>query len=177
MCPIGENDARFHARALRQDTLEQTHEHDVGEHELILGVIEDVDELLLEQPRIDRVADASAARNGVVQLHVSVIVPRERRDPRIAAGAEAIERIREPPRTGKAIREGVPVTRIVPGDRYDFTARVIALGVSHDRRDRQRYVHHQAVHLSLPILVPSPPGPGRAWILPCKPRIAREPHA
>jgi hypothetical protein len=43
-------------------------------------VVDDVGDLLGEQPRIDGVADGADAGDGVVQLEVAVAVPRQRCD-------------------------------------------------------------------------------------------------
>ncbi len=59
---------------------EQSEERAVDEDDLVLGVVDDVGELLGEQADVQRVQDPSGAGCGEVQLEVARGVPTERRD-------------------------------------------------------------------------------------------------
>jgi len=109
-------------------------------------VIQDVDDLLLEQARIDRVAYATAAGHRVIKFEVTEVVPGQGRDAGIGPGAEAVQRIGEPAGAREAIGKGVPVQRVIMGDGNDLPSRVVAIPVPHDDRERQRRIHHQTQH-------------------------------
>ena len=55
----------------------------------ILGVVDDVGDLVGEQARIDGVTDRADAGDAVVQLEMAVVVPGERRDALALADAES----------------------------------------------------------------------------------------
>ncbi len=75
---------------------------EVGVHEqrLVTGVIDDVDDLVGEEPDVDGVAHPPAVRRGPIQLVMTVVVPGERAH-RVTVSmpsdcmAEASRRIRE----------------------------------------------------------------------------------
>ena len=68
----------------------------VDEDHLVLGVVDDVGELLGEQADVQRVQDAPGARRGEVQLQVAGAVPGERADAGVGGEAERVERAAEP---------------------------------------------------------------------------------
>jgi hypothetical protein len=62
------------------ELLDERHEGDVEEEQPVLGVIDDIADLLDEEPRVDRVADGADTGDAVVELVVPVGVPGEGRD-------------------------------------------------------------------------------------------------
>ena len=77
---VRQDHAAFELRQPRLQLLDQRHEHRIEEQPAILGVIDDVDDLLFEQPRIDRVADEAGAGHAVVDLEVPEVIPGQRGD-------------------------------------------------------------------------------------------------
>lgn len=64
------------AGTLARDRLDERQERHVEREELVFGMIDDPDELLGREARIDRVDDRASAANRVVQLEVPVAIPR-----------------------------------------------------------------------------------------------------
>ena len=81
----------------RQQRREQTEQRAVDEDHLVVGVVDDVGELLGEQSDVQRVQDAPGARRGEVQLEVAGGVPPERRHAAVGRDAEVVEDPAEPP--------------------------------------------------------------------------------
>jgi hypothetical protein len=63
------------SRYLVHQRLDQGHEAQVEKQPLILGVVDDVLDLLGEQARIDGMQHRAHTRNAVVQLHVTIAIP------------------------------------------------------------------------------------------------------
>lgn len=61
-------------------------------------MVEDIDDLVIEQPRIDRVQDGAHSADAVEALEVAKAVHRKRRDPIPTANAEVQQRCCEAPR-------------------------------------------------------------------------------
>ena len=80
----------------RQQRREQAEQRAVDEDHLVVGVVDDVGELLGEQPDVQRVQHAPGARRGEVQLEVAGRVPRERRHAAVGGDAEVVEHAAEP---------------------------------------------------------------------------------
>ena len=76
--------------------LDQRREGEIEEQVSVLGVVDDVGDLLRKQPRIDRVQHRPRAGDAVVELQVAVAVPRERGDA-IAGLAPTASPARWPP--------------------------------------------------------------------------------
>ena len=81
MSRIGHHDEVTHPGQRRGQRLEQRHERLVDEDHLILGVVDDVGELIGEQPDVERVQHRPHTGNRHVELEVALVVPRERPDP------------------------------------------------------------------------------------------------
>ena len=58
---VGHDDETLHLRQVGLQLLEERHEGEVGEDPLILGMVDDVGELVGEEPRVQRVDDGAAA--------------------------------------------------------------------------------------------------------------------
>ena len=142
----GQQHPAFHFGAVRSQLLDQGQKRQIKEQEPVFGVVDDVDELLGEQARVDGVADRAAPRNAVVQLQVAVGVPGQ--GPDSVAGLDAQLREGIGQLFGPLIRPGV--VRAVPAafgqPRHDFGGAVPAGGVAEQPRDEQRLVHHESLH-------------------------------
>src|SRR5215471_8224235 len=68
-------------RKLRSQPLDQRDEAGVDEEKPVAGVIDDVDDLVVEQPGIDRMANRADTGDAVIELEVAKGVPGERADP------------------------------------------------------------------------------------------------
>ena len=79
-------------------------EGQIEEDDAVLGVVDDVRDLLGEKPRVDRVDDRTHAGDGVVQLEVAVAVPGEGADAVAAAARPGAERVGEPARAARGRR-------------------------------------------------------------------------
>ncbi len=141
---VGHDDEAFDVRDLRQQLFEQRYEHQVRENVSVLGVIDDEDELLGEQPRVDRVADVPRSADAVIDLEVPMIIPGDGCHAIATFEAEPVERIGELPCPPHRLANRVAMTRIVHCDGHDFPVPVEFFGVLRDRRNQQRPVHHKS---------------------------------
>ena len=129
----------------RQQRSEEPEQRAVDEDHLVVGVIDDVGELLGEQPDVERVQDSTGTRRGEVQLEVTGGVPRERADATVGGDPEVVEHAAElagarcPLTVGGAFETGA-------GCRDDLLVRVVLLRPFEDVRDGERNVLHQALH-------------------------------
>src|SRR5690606_18341466 len=116
------------------------------EQPAILGMIDDVHDLIFEQPRIDRVAHEAGAGDAVIDLEMAEVVPGERRDPVAPPYPRLAERVRELscPREGLTIR--VAMARLIGRDRNDLAIRVPLLCMPRDHADQQLLTHHLTKH-------------------------------
>src|SRR5215471_15394099 len=104
---VGERDPALDALACRSQLLHQRSEGRVEEYDLVLGIIDDVKELIVEESGIDGVDDRSHARHRVVQLEMPMAVPGERSDPVAGLDAEAAEGAGEAPHADMGVAIGV----------------------------------------------------------------------
>ena len=130
---VGHRDPPAHALAMRRDALDQLQEGQVEEYVLVLGVIDDVDDLLREQARIDGVTDGAAARGGVVDLEVAEAVPGERADAVGRSHPEGAQRVGKLARAPVRVPVGVAVDAAFDQARDDLGVPMIALGMTDQR--------------------------------------------
>ena len=119
-----------------QQRREQAEQRAVDEDHLVVGVVDDVGELLGEQPDVERVQHAPRARGGEVQLEVAGGVPGERGDAarrRRCRGRRAPRRVggcAPPTRRRWCVRSPAPVAvTIVLWAKY-FSARSNRCGMA-----------------------------------------------
>ena len=74
---------------------EQAEQRTVDEDHLVVGVVDDVGELLGEEPDVQRVQHPAGAGGGEVQLEVAGRVPRERRDATVGRDPQIVEHTAE----------------------------------------------------------------------------------
>ena len=130
---------------LRPQGQEHRQQRAVDEHDVVLGVVGDVDQLLGEQPDVERVQHPAGARGGEVELQVRGGVPAERGDPPVGRDAQRVQRRRQPAhphgpvghrRRDLALRRG----------RDDRLVAEQLLGTVEDVRQGQRPVLHESTH-------------------------------
>ena len=131
---------------LRRDLLPQRQQRLVDEHDAIVRVVDDEAELVGMEAKVERVKDAAGQWDAEVGLEMLIVVPCERGNPVAGTDPELLQRPRQTPGPRGEVGEGVPVKRPVRAARDDGPPREDALGVPKDGRQRQREIHHQAVH-------------------------------
>src|SRR5215472_3228713 len=62
---------------LRRQALDQRNKGRVDKEEAVGGMVDDVDDLVIKQPRVDRVTNRTDARDAVIQLQVAEGIPGE----------------------------------------------------------------------------------------------------
>ena len=62
------------------DALDQRGEGDIGEEQLVAGIVDDEGDVRGRKTRVDGVADAAAARDAVIELNMPITVPGQRAD-------------------------------------------------------------------------------------------------
>jgi hypothetical protein len=139
---------------LRRELLDQRDEREVEADDAVAGVVHDVDQLVVEQPRIDRVDHGAHPGHRVVELEMPVAVPRQRAHTVAVADAAPPQGVGELAcaRVGIAVR--VAVDRALDRPRDDLGVAMTAVGVADDRGDHQGPAHHQALHGFLPVGLP-----------------------
>ena len=119
----------------------------------VLGMIGDIDQLLVEQARVDRVDDAAHADDTVPRRQMIAVVHRQRRHPAAGADAEPFQCLREPPRImGDAGPGRAGLTAIGPAG-HDLAAAMLARGMVDQARHPQRIVLHPAQHRPSPLVL------------------------
>ena len=95
----------------------------VEEQHLVFGVVGDPHDLVRMQARVERVQHRARARHRVVQLHVAIAVPRQRRDA-VAEARRRARRARWPcGARGGEVAVGVAVDVALDAARHDLAAR------------------------------------------------------
>ena len=129
---------------LRPQRQEHRQRRAVDEHDVVLGVVRDVDLLLGEQPDVERVQHAAGARGGEVELQVRRGVPHERPDASVGRDA-AVQRRGEPPHPHGPVRHRRRDLALRRG-RDDRLVAEQLLGTVEDVRQGQRPVLHESAH-------------------------------
>ena len=137
---------RHRARRCRQQRPQQAEQRAVDEDHLVLGVVDDVGDLLGEQADVERVQHPAGAGRREVQLEVAGGVPGEGGHPAVGRDAEVVEHAaqaagpRRPTRRrcARSTPSAVAVTISL--------SREQALGPVEEVGQRERTVLHQALH-------------------------------
>ena len=143
---IGQHDVALDGGELVGELFEQRHEGQVGEETPALGVIDDPDDLLGKQPRIDGVIDGADPENAVPRLQVPPGVPAERRHAVAQLDAVALEALRHLERACPDVGVIGGVDRSLDGARNHRPVAVVARGVIDHAVAQQRPVLHQSEH-------------------------------
>lgn len=77
-------------RQLGEQRGEERQQGAVDEDDLVVGVLDDPDQLLGGEPEVQGVEDGAHRRDGEVRLHVFRVVPHEGRDPLVPVDAELV---------------------------------------------------------------------------------------
>ena len=134
-----------HRLHLRQVRGQQADERVVDDHDLVLGVVGDVDELLREQADVQRVQHRAHRGDRQVGLEVLGVVPLEGPDPLVAVDAQGAQAVGQPRRAPAELGVGLPAGAVGRGG-DDLGVRVHRGPVLHQRPDRERVVLHGAAH-------------------------------
>ena len=86
------------------DPLHQLDEGEVDEQDAVFRVVDDVDDLLREEPRVHRVQHGAHARDAVEELQVAIAVPGERADPVAVPDTEPCHDVGDATRPALAFR-------------------------------------------------------------------------
>ena len=133
------------AKLLNQ-TLHQRHEGQVDKQHPVFGMLEDVRDLRLEQPRVDGVDHRPHAGDGEVELVVAVAVPGQRADPVTRTNAQPLQYPGQPAGAPLGVAVGVTVARALERVADDLRLAMMPRGEGEQRRDQQRLLLHQAQH-------------------------------
>ena len=128
------------------ELLEERQQRAVDDHRAVVRMRGDVREVVRMQAQVQRVEDEAAARNPEVRLVVLPVVPAQRRDAVAALEPELPQRDRELLRAGQRLGVGRAVEGLVREPADDLAAAEVRLRPPQQVRERQREVHHQAVH-------------------------------
>ena len=140
-----------HGLERRQQRPQQAGERAVDEDDLVLGVVDDVGELLGEQPDVERVQHAAGARRREVQLEVARRVPAERGDPPVGSRCRASSRT---PPSRRVRSRPLAVRRALEPVAVAVVTRLVAESCSARSKrwtQRERVVLHQTVHRCPPV--------------------------
>ena len=113
--------------------IEQWNERQVKENHLVVGMVDDVLELMLEQSRIDGMDDRLHAGYRVIELEVTVAIPGERSDPGSGRDAQPRQCAGEPARARVRVAIRIAMDRTFDGARHDLGVAVIAVRVPDQR--------------------------------------------
>src|SRR4051794_10389305 len=133
--------------------LDQGYEDGIEENIAVFSMVDDVQDLLREQARIDRMQDAAGARYTVVKLEMTEAVPGERGDRLAECHAQRIQGPGQPFRAfghggvGRAVYHAVRIAR------DDLPLAMLRCSVIHQRGNQQRMVLHQAQHDLSPCII------------------------
>ncbi len=146
MRAVAEHDGALDGRNPVGDFFQERQESDVGHHHAVFGVIDDPDDLLGEQPRIDGVINGADAENAVPAFQVPPGVPGQRRHPVAVVHAVAFEPLRHPQAPGAdlAVIRGMDRSLDRAGNHRPLA--MIDRGVIDDAMAQQRPILHQSEH-------------------------------
>ena len=141
--PLADQDVGLDRRELTRDGSQHGQDGGVDDHHPVLAVVDDVGQLVGEQPQVQRVQHRAHRRDGQIGLQVLLGVPQEGADAVAGTDAQTGQRAGEPLATGGDLgKAGLPY-----GSRLEGPDR--ALGedggpVPEHARDGQRTVLHRA---------------------------------
>ena len=146
MRAIGQHDVFLDGRQFVGDLFQKRHEGDVDEHHAVFGMIDDPDDLVGKQPRIDGVVDRADAENAVPGLQMPPGVPGQGGDAVAELDAVPLQPLRHFQRAGANLRiiglDNRPLDRA--GD--DLALAVEFGGMVDNAVQQQRKIRHQAEH-------------------------------
>ena len=128
LCPVrapaSHDDVVGDSPEARSELGEDRNERLVHEDHPVLGVVDDVGQLLGEQADVQRVQHGADAGGGEVELEVALVVPGEARHPVALLHAEPDESPRQPVDPVGQLGVGRPPDRALAGERHQLGAEV-----------------------------------------------------
>ena len=129
---------------VRRDPLDHSEEIPVEQQHRTFSVIDRVDDLIIEQPRVRRVQHSANPRHGIEQLEMPVRVPGKARDPVAMLDAQPLQRVGRLSRPLQRVGIGVSPHRLVHEPCDDLAPCMRACREFQDIDDLQRRRLHQA---------------------------------
>ena len=140
------NDIMFDSRKVRLQTVDDWLEHRIVHYHLIFGVVHDVDQVLVEQPHVDRVDDSAKANCAIPSRQMPVMVHCKGCDPITFLQAEPGKCLRQ---LACFSRNGRPIcsfdATVCPAS-DDFPRAVFARCIIDQMRNPKIPILHGALH-------------------------------
>ena len=132
------------------DRLDQRQQRRVDEDDFVLGVVDDVFELLMRQADIQGVDDGAGAGDAEVEFQMLIIVPGEGTHAVARLDAQCLQGIAQAlhPPVQISIAVFMPAAVGQPG--FDRLPRAHAIGMLDDCIQRQGILHHQTAQHNRP---------------------------
>ena len=158
--PLPDHDDRLDGLQFVLDACQQRNEGGVDDDAAVLGVVDDIGQLLGRQPDVQRVQDRSHAGDGEVGLEVALVVPAEGADAVTRLDAEPGQGGGQPLGPGGHLDEtGLAAAALLHRD--DGAVAVYPLPVEQQVSDQERGVLHGALHAPSMASAPRPCLTGR----------------
>jgi hypothetical protein len=141
----------LHRRQPRRDGLDDRGHVGLEGEEAVFGVVDDVDQLVGEQPGVQRVQHAAGARHAIPDRHVPRGVPGHHADPVSGLRAEPRQSLRDPKRLAPQRRPCGLDLRPLGAGRHDPPPAMEARRMIDDPRHPQRPVLHLPEHPRPPL--------------------------
>ena len=151
MRDVGQDHVTLDSRELVGDFFQQRHECQVRHHDAVGGVVDDPDNLIGEQPRIDRVIDRADPHDAVPGLEMPPGIPGQRRHPVAELDAVFVQPLRHLQGAGAELLVIGFDDRAFDRAGDDFTIAVKRRGMIDDAVAQQRPVLHEPKH-GIPLL-------------------------
>ena len=141
----------------------------VDEDHLVLGMVDDVGQLIRKEANVEGVYDRACARRAEVEFNMLVVVPSKGADSVAGLHTQSFEHIAEPLHPTIEVTVRILVERAVRQFGLDLLVRIESIPVFQNAVNRELIVHHQAgKHTTAPWLstiIIKPVGWGVLWKL------------
>ena len=134
---IVEYDVSLHGCQMRLKPVNNRLEHSIIEQHLIFGMIHDVDQVFIEEPRVDGVDHAAKADRAIPGGQMPVMVHGQRRHPVSRFQPHRRKTLRQPPGIVRNTRPAGALQRAIGPARNDLASAAFARGVVDQVRDPQ----------------------------------------
>src|SRR6476660_7576474 len=131
-------------RPARLQTLDDRRERAIVEEDAVLGMVDDIFELVVEQPWIEGVKNPAHADDPKPCDEVAIMVHGHRRDSVARLYAEPFKSLRQTSRVMRHPLPICPVGRSVRPTANDLARSMLALGMVHQAHDTERKILHRA---------------------------------
>ena len=150
MRSVGEQHKMCDARKPRRKSLNQLDERQVEKQHSVFGMVGDVDDLIVKQPRVDGVGHPAHPRNAIPAFDVAIGVPRQRRNSVADANVQTPQRRCHLPRAAMHCPPVAAVLTAFARQADDLAVAMVDSGMVDQLPDQQRPILHGAKHLGLP---------------------------